>query len=295
MSFGRIIKRTATDIQLRFTQGAVLAGLKLPPYGPGRYNALVFTARCDLANPKAELVHCLPIVPVQEWLRFEALAAMLRARIEGVEKKFRDALRESDPDLLPTLKNYNWLDLATNVFPNSPKLRGRLQPLKQLASIREQLIPIYGQISDAQSSNKSLATHPEVQKLFQEQAPKKMEQLLINEIPDAHYLPSHSEGSEEDLGNVVLFRYILSFPYSLVPFLKEGLLTKNLDLELSVRIQSIFFLDDNDPPGLIASVTSPHIEHILQRFSHLYARIGVDDYPENYKQKITNKACKEGK
>lgn len=289
MTFGRIVTHTTKGAPLRFSQGAIVSGVRLPEYGPHRYSAFVLTARCDLANSKTELVHCLHVVPVDEWLRFTALVSMIRSRIETLEGKFSEAISKKAPELLPTLKTYKWTELVENILSQSEKLKDRLQSLRELVMAREQLKKSYERITDAQTSANELATQPEVKKVFEEGARRMMERLLAHELADAHYLPSHVS---ETTGSVVLFRHIVSFPRLITPFLEEGLLTTNVGPEAIARVRELFLLDDNDPPGITASVVPPHIEHILQRFSHLYSRIGVEDFPEDYLQTVVNNTCK---
>ena len=111
---------------------------------------------------------------------------------------------------------------------------------------------------------------------------KRLEQILPVIRPEE---PLHQAP-----GYVVVFRHILALPGRLLQSLVAGLTSSSgAPPELQARAEDMLLF----PAGLIGNLKSPHVEHLLQRFSHVFSRVGVDDCSFDYKSKVVDKCVRE--
>jgi hypothetical protein len=282
--FDPLQRRTTAGLAFRphFTQGALLDGLRLPRYGNGRYAGFLITARCDLAHVRTDTINLLPVVPIREWLHLDGCIGILLARLLSASDKLQ-RLAELLPAELRDLIGSDWkegYDLFVAGSPIDAPLKDRL---RQAIAEHSELDAILRTGSDTpEAITKSLRSSAAFRSLVERESRKKVGALIENKIADAHFLPviRPDEALPNGPGYVILFRQIVSIPGRLMESLEAGAYTIS---DLSPELQPPAGLLLSFPAGLVSNVCSPHVEHILQRFSSVFSRVGVTDCSERYR------------
>lgn len=110
---------------------------------------------------------------------------------------------------------------------------------------------------------------------------KLAQDLLSNLIADFHYLEAAEQG-ETCNGYVALMREIRYIPSQLAECLKKGIdfayFADNLCAQYPQFKDKISIKSRDDYAMPVGLLTSPFIEFFMQRFTQLFARIGVADY-----------------
>lgn len=293
MPFDPLQRRTPSGLAPRhdLTQGALVSGLRLPRYGSGSYSGFLITARCDLAHVRTDTVNLLPIVPLAEWIRFDGCIVILLARLLALDSRI-DEIAETLPPALRSIIGSDWKVGYDLFIADSPDIPANTkQRLRACVEEYDALHRILNASGDSPSAiANAIATDPVFRDLVARETPKKISALLENKILDAHFLPviRPNEPLANGPGYVILFRQILAIPGALLPALKAGLASPD-DLSEPLRApaaQSLVF-----PAELVANVTSPYVEHILQKFSNVFARVGVTDCSKRYRDWLVTTAC----
>ena len=232
-----------------FTQGSIFEGLKVSSNHPST-SAIVITARCDIANGKARNILCLPIYKASEWLKnqgeeliFRRLEEKLRNKLEIELKKFQVAA-----DVLDIYPVKNIL----KIVQNNKKQKCSLE-INKLLNMYAQKKCDYS-LKFVSDEKKSLCTtlvkNTENSIYF-------IEQIDLNEVLEPYII---------DLTDPI------SIPYPIALKLKAGISKKNTD-----RLSDLY-LDINEREiSYISVLNSPYIEHLLQKFSSFYSRIGTEN------------------
>ncbi|MDP3178422.1 MAG: hypothetical protein Q8M76_11000 [Spirochaetaceae bacterium] len=296
MPFDPLVRQSSNGRAHRpeLTQGAVVEGIRLPRYGSGSYRAILITARCDLAHVRTDTINLLPVVPLSEWIQYDGCIAITLSRILSLEGKIRDQLAKL-PAELTSLMADDWLEGYRLFVEDSEDVhrdvKSKLRPL-----LEERAGLVEGLRSNAESPAKMqelLSANAHAGKIFKDSAVKKVTELMENKVLDAHFLPviRPEERLSDGAGYVVLFRQIIALPGRLVVQLANGIASEGDvagDLAQQAR-QLITF-----PAGVVANVCSPHVEHIMQRFSNVFGRIGVQDCSSSYKERIAGQYAFKG-
>ena len=261
----------------------MVSGLQLPRYGAGSYYGFLITARCDLAHVRTDTVNLLPIVPLTEWLKFDACIVILLARLLALEGELTE-LAEGLSPALPSMIGGDWkVGYELFVRPESSfdisvksKFSSRAEEHESLRDVLMISSESPKRIASALSSCESF------RRLVERERSKRVLALLENKILDAHFLPVVQPSEQLNSGNgyVVLFRQVLSLPGRLLEVLRDGAAGVE-DIPDSLRQQAESNL--TFPSGVVANVASPHVEHILQRFANVFGRVGVADCSKRYK------------
>lgn len=199
----------------------------------------------------------------------EALSPALRAMIGSDWKAGYDLFISTNPDIDASTKD---------------NFRVRVEEYAVLSEVLQASADSPTAIKQAPATSKI------VRQLVDRERPKKITAILENKILDAHFLPvlRPSEPLSQGPGYVILFRQILSLPGTLLDALRVGVPSLD-DLPFAVRAQAAQVLAC--PSEIVANVTSPHVEHILQRFSNVFGRVGVADCSKRYREWLVRTTC----
>jgi hypothetical protein len=239
------------------TQGAVFNCLRLD--GDDSTYGLVISAKCDIAHRKSKTVLCLPLFRLEKWMadigRLEILmqcgkaATNLVAEILSKYGVAKEALKiygyDSTLSVLES-KKINKADLDKLVL---------LRPYIEKNEIVPQL------------------------KAFKEANNKLLETLWRNTRADAHFL-ERIFPDEPAAGYVVDFTQPITIYRDVIDELSLGLEKYKYDREIGSRYSSLKF-GESEYGEFVSVIVSPYIEHILQRFTHFYSRIGTQDIAEH--------------
>jgi hypothetical protein len=258
------------------TQGTIFTCATSEDYADATPCGLVITARCDITHGKAPVISYVPLISFRAWLLQDGLrllASRVLAANKGTMKSaLRDAgLAESMMDTLsPETVRVHLGSATEKAKQTAARLYADAELKKEAAEVALGAAPgskLATDFFDAQPK--------EYQRLLQD--------LLSNGISDYHFV-ERSEPSEVCEGYVALLREIRYLPAALASELKDGIdlqrfneLCRNQPRytdKLNIADQEQYAM----PVGL---VQSPFIELFMQRFTNLYARIGVTDFSPN--------------
>lgn len=263
------------------TQGTIFTCAASDEYPNTDVRGLIITARCDVAHGKAPIISYVPIVSFEDWLLHDGVRILAARLASSAAGTMRSALKDAE-------MNASILDTLP-LETISKHLNKRTD--KQAKSVAKRFDDAVTALNAAESM---LGTPVEraVAKSFVSSQQKVYErlslELLSNQIADFHYLAA-CEPEEDSKGHVVLMREIRYVPAALANLLKDG-----IDLSLfaglcnkvpSFRDKLMITSEEHFamPVGLLQS---PYVEFLIQRFTQLFARIGVTDFSQSRLQQI---------
>jgi hypothetical protein len=230
----------------------------------------VITARCDAAHDKVPIYNYLPIIPLSNWLLVDGSDIAARRGCASAMDQMRDSLRSvqlSDTALeyvpLETIEQNLLADVSADVKRAGERFRKAKEKLKiseaVIGSINVQAIKLF---------------YKENQSLFR----RLLKELLGNGITDFHYLPRIERGAAAT-GFVVSLREVRHISARTAERIAQGVDPAGLsDDPDAAQLQSELAFNQHCDYALpISQVASPFNELILQRFSMVFGRIGVED------------------
>lgn len=115
-----------------------------------------------------------------------------------------------------------------------------------------------------------------------------IDNLLRDDLPDYYLLEDWEISRNEP--KIILLREMKRISIQTARLFSTGFgaesINKNTD---ELRIVG----EEEELYRVCAEITSPFIEHIIQRFSHIFCRIGVDDRDESQKENLQKKTNNE--
>lgn len=287
-----LVRRMSPRAEL--TQGAVLLGLRLPRYGAtGACGAFLLTARCDLAHVRTDTVNALPIVPLRDWLRFDASISALMARLLALRDKVQKQLQAVDGEFYDLLASDLVGGARSFVMTNESVPLGTKNRLSEILDEYGALQSILeNHAGSAEALGRARASDERCARALSNLT-QSVERLVQHKLLDAHFLPviRPEEPLHDAPGYVILFRQVIALPGRLVVELHQRGFGELDDVPLDLRAQARDLL--TFPAGVVGNIASPHVEHILQRFANVFQRIGVDDHSAAFQAKLQTIATKD--
>lgn len=232
-----------------FTQGSIFEGLNVNQDNPYT-NAIVVTARCDIANGKARNILCLPIYKATDWIKSQGDEIIFK-RIEGkLENKLKSELSKFSLSLE-----------LSSIYPpkNIIELIERNGKYKDTGDVKK-LFNMYS----SRKCDYSL-------KFVSDERSNLINSLLRNTENSIYFLEQIS--FDEVLEPYIIdFSDPISMPYSIAIKLLKGIKKQNIDDSIGQYLTLY-----KKEISYISVLKSPYIEHVLQQFSNFYSRIGTED------------------
>lgn len=256
------------------TQGAIFTCAASEDYPDAAARGLVITARCDIAHGKAPVISYVPLISFRAWLFRDGLRLLASRVLAASRGAMRSALREAG--------------LADSMLDTmSPQIvRAHLSGLTEKVerSAAKRYVDAEAQKHAAEAALGAPPGAKPAADLFDTQ-PKEyhrmLHELLSNGISDYHFI-DRSEPDEACEGYVALLREIRYLPAALAGELKGG-----IDFQRFVElcrdqpryVDKLIISNEEQYAMPVGMVKSPFIELFMQRFTSLYSRIGVTDFP----------------
>lgn len=260
------------------TQGTLFNCAIADRYRGKRVHGLAITARCDVANDKYPVLNYLPVVTLTDWMHCDGSEILLANALKVSKGKFESTLKQAEV-AVSVLASIPRQEVVASFFQadDSTKVQKKLAASAQeQASRLDQLEAL--KLEDTADLNWFIETYrKEVSTLVRE--------LINNKVPSFYYLPSVTE-ENENVGYVILLRESAFLPRQIAKEVACGVdrpVIKNSVLEVNLS----FLHDDFAMP--VGQIPSPHIEHILQTFSYMFGRIGLQDYDESLVSEICSR------
>ncbi len=264
----------------QLSQGVVFTCARAEDYPRCAVHGLTITARCDIAHDKAKVYSYLPIVSLRDWWHHDGADILINRARRQQAGQIRTCLRDcgftenvlsihSPRAVLQTL-------FPANAAGPPAKARSRVvTAVKWIEELDERHLPV---------------STAHLQRLCQEF--KALRRTLMDELMDGrlagfYFLPQVAfEG--DDLGFVLSLREVRHLPRGIATRVGAGLQKPADEIGLAELSQHLSFVDEDFamPVGIIPS---PLIEQVMQAFSLLFSRIGVDDLPRDYVTSLWNR------
>lgn len=254
------------------TQGTLFSCALAEDYPDCVVHGLVITARCDITNDKADVYNYVPVVKFKDWLTTEAVRVLADRAFRASFGDLKQRLLQSQfaPSILDTLSPE---DVHRTLFESSefPKIRAQAPAFKKVVERCATASRCLGrdfQPTDAQA----------VIKMERKEADRLVKELCQNAIAEVHFLPSVTPEEDCD-GYVVLLREVKHIPRDLAKAIAYGLDQKGLAAicEGDGRQRNRLQIEKDDFSWPTGVLQSPFVEHLMQRLTNLFARIGVTD------------------
>ena len=214
----------------------------------------IITPRCDLAhNAKVTHIHYLPIVDFKDWVKQDGMDYLFNKWIQRKTKHFCETCQKySIPTELDSYSNYE--------------------------KIADELIESQSEKSNFLSCAKAVISPQREDEDFIQfcKNKDKTSSMVGNLLEDklaAFYLIEDWNGRSDN------FKIILLREFKRISFPVAKKISKGLDLaSIDKQTDDLKYNSTNrDLCQVCAQVSSPFVEHIMQRFSHNFCRIGVED------------------
>lgn len=222
---------------------------------------VVITPRCDIGNGgKVSTIHYLPIVPLHDWIHVDCITNAI--------DKFK--------------KNLSHKLIGNDISDSLLEYPVEIDDFKKIVNKcnqKDTLIESYGAYLDV-INNKNYSCKELIKYCKTEYAD------LYQGKHNRYYLINNWEDPTNY--NVIILRDIKSISFDLINKFSKGCHNKNFD-ENVYLLNDIYRSDSLYHYRTLAQISSPYIEHILQKYSYNFCRIGVenhineDDFKEIYK------------
>lgn len=236
-----------------FTQGAILNCLKVAE--TQKTFGLVISARCDIAHRKSKTVLCLPIYSLTEWLNQVGTSEIFAASKKAVDAIHHKILSKYEL----SLSSFRIYGYETTIAAMAAK-GAASKDIKDVEMLRPYL------------EKGQLVSHV---KAVKEANNKLLESLWRNTRMDSHFI-ERIQLNEPSVGYVIDFTQPITLARSLLDELALGIEKFKFDRD-STGVYGQLLLGELEQGEIVSILKSPFIEHILQRFTHYYSRIGTAD------------------
>ena len=233
------------------TQGSIINNCLADCYPEAHVDGIIITPRCDLAHDaKVNFIHYLPIISFKEWLLNDGKEYLFAKWFEKKKNNFEKQCKLFRiPSSIPNKDNYEKMAKAIITDKNS------------YSSFMDSVNAYF----DANIESPTFLSHLKN---------KKVKELVIDNLAKdalpAYYLAEDWEKNGHSF-KIILLRELKRISFKTAMFLSKGMKVDQVD----------FCVDDlQEAKGeyyIQAQVASPFIEHIMQRFSYNFCRVGVKD------------------
>lgn len=255
------------------TQGTIFTCATSEDYKDEAVCGLVITARCDLAHGKAPVISYVPLISFRAWLFQDGLRLLASRVLASNRAQMKAALRDAGlaESMLETLSPKIIQEHLSSLTEKS-----ELNAVKRYSDAKARIEAVEAALdappSSALVSSLFDAQAKEYQRILQE--------LLSNGISDYHFV-ERAEPGEVCEGYVALLREIRYLPIKLADELREGIdhhRFAELCHDQPRYIDKLTVANEEHYAMPVGIMQSPFIELFMQRFTSLYARIGVTDF-----------------
>lgn len=233
------------------TQGSVFWGAYVEGYPNWENHGLIITARCDISQNKAYVYSYLPIVSFDSWLCTEFPKILYKKINKNLYTNLVSAFTSiGGSELL--LKTYP-LDIIITKFSNEGKNKQRENFHKKIQE--------YRLLDTLKNEEISITEIKKIISSFDKDTESILNDLISQNLQNYYFLDDISQSGP----HIVKLRDVYHIKSQHATRLKSGIKLPNITLK------------NYDMSYIIGEIRSPYIEHILQKFSSLFIRIGIDD------------------
>lgn len=268
-----------------FDQGTILYGIRSERYPDINCYAVIISASCDIANQKVEKIYYLVGVNAQEW--FSTKYAYTQVYTEKLKSSFKKFNNE--------FKKYSLnAEFIQKFSADEVKLIIEQQGID--SKIKSQLWNTYGDYSIFCKPN--MENEDRLKAIRKDSKPIKnfLKDVTRGRIFHYYYLPedSYLKNGKKNSGLIIDLQEIDSIPLDDISKIKspgiDKLILSIYEPEERLRLEKKYFLErDDDFVAIEGMVVPPWREHLMQKFSQDFIRIGIDGATEDDFEQLIKK------
>jgi len=251
-------------------------------------HGLVITARCDLEHEKVPILNYLPVVSFPDWLDRDGRSVFI-GRLRKNTRHTMDQILEQNGHSRSVLDVQSPTAVLDTLFDKAARgIAGR-----ERASFAR-AVSGWEALAAAAGALPGDDLLPDLRRSNRGQHRALCEELIAQRLNGYYFLPSVSPDGPDD-GYVVLLREVRHLPSSLALAMSRGLerATFASMIEQDAELEAKLTFEHNDFCAPVAVVESPRIEHLMQTFTGLFSRIGLEDPARSYVDRISRTGCGE--
>lgn len=250
--------RDILEMPNKLTQGTIFSNAKSSQFSHDVYG-LIISGRCDIENSHYQTFLYLPIIKLKRWFDSFILKKIIKKNANDAEREIQ--LKFSNKKLsIEVLKYVNRRELISKHFK-----------AKEQDKINKyfEKIDFFNEISAGKIHEQNLKCKLTTKE--KDDCMKEVDRLLKNDFNGFFYL-ENVDYYEQRNGKchhfVIVLNEVQTLPVEVANYLCDG-----IDLSQHENFKQYF---GNDSCSLaISTITSPHIEYIIQYYTSLF-RIGID-------------------
>lgn len=257
-----------------FTQGTIIEDIRSEKYKGVRCKGVVITARCDIANQKVYNIHYLSALEMKDWLKEVLVPEILKEKRDDVLSSIKQFAKTYRLDY-KTLIDMGY-DTALQVMESTATKAKEKQKAAEWVNEWKQQDELISRSLDDKEKQEILKKYGS-KKLI-----KKLTPIYNYNYAKYCFIPKCAyaeEGSMTD-GLVVDLQDICQMSMNTAQEIKEYKYDYELitDEDKRKEINERFFFEDQADFVIMDNVIeSPWNERLLQEFSFMFARIGLDN------------------
>lgn len=231
---------------------------------------LIINARCDLAHSKARYVYYLPVISIRNWLAYIGYEMIINDRMASITSKMKNILKEYNISL--QMAEQQGYKLMLEIF-------GAKITSQKKRNVYSDCLNEYEYLQSVNNFSSAVALCSR----YPSEVARLLKEVSSHKISDIYFLEAIDREDDKNLGYVVFLGEIERMPMELACKLPLG-----LDKDSCVSVQdgsdSICYLSFKfiDIAYVLGRIDSPYIEHLIQRFTALFSRIGLPDIKDGY-------------
>lgn len=261
------------------TQGTIISCAKVNRYEGCHVFFVIITARCDIAQEKFPILNCLPVVPLNYWMRADGLDILLAAVRKKIQSELKSALSEAGHSV-DVLRLSNLRLVCETLFGEKSQRKRQEKFLKSIEKNEAfEKVSTEGGVDDTLSW---------INDNYPKEIPALIDRLSKHDIAGSYMFDVLIEENPK-MPYVALLRNIFSISRELAHSLRGGVSKHLYQQKFQKTDPGVLEIGLEDLAAPVCCVDSPTIEHLLQSFTSLFSRIGLDDPNQDYLADIKSK------
>lgn len=274
---------------MELTQGTIISGVRSKKYPTTICNAIIISAKCDLANCKITQVYYVIALPFDDWLLSEeGFRTAMSGKIKNMEDNLKSQTNNAGLDW-DTLKTFSNAELEKVISDKEVGVRKNAREYME------------GYLQYQKYQRTDLTDKEKRQSLLKEKNTIKscLQNIMAGKHTHYVYLPKNAyrnsqspkEGILVDLQE--LDRFDIKTAKIISNFNMDSQSGELTEAEKEIYNKQFFI---KDKPGYATSegrLESPWIEYLMQHFANSFIRIGVEGVDGNEAVSMLERICKE--
>lgn len=257
----------------QFTQGTIFSCAYAENYSDIPVHGLVITARCDAAQKKVPIYSFIPVVSIRDWMFRDGAEIVLRRQIQEQNNNLENvlnALELSSSVLRTTSMDEIIKNLLNPLAETDRRAVAKIQKFKDSAGLIAKSEAALGSAQMERLRDALSGAAKIVDQVLKELAGNRLTgHYLLRSMPTVY-------GAESE-NHVALLREVHHVPNDLAHRIMGGISRDDWAAQSREGVCCPIFCQEEDFCMPVAKLRSPWVEHLMQSWSMLFARIGVED------------------